>query len=424
VDRMLTELRIDESRFRTDFEELSEIGSTGDGGVNRPALGGAHLAARAWFRERIRAAGLEFRTDSAGNHSAYLGCGPAGAPTLMLGSHLDSVPHGGRFDGALGVVAALEGLRVVSKAGVKLGFNLEALDFTDEEGTLVGLTGSAAMAGVLQRGALVDPRGGRQAFEAALAQGGLTEEGLFRARRDPATLAGYMELHIEQGRQLVDAGIDIGIVAGIAGINSYRVRYLGRADHAGTTPMDARRDAALGASAFALDARKIVMSSFAGCVANVGDMRFSPGAFNIVPAEVSVALEFRAPDAVAFTQMEDVLLEMARSIAERYDLGLEIEWLGRCDPAAMHPSMQRCFSQAAEGLGLTHATFASGAGHDAQSFADLCPIGMIFVPSVDGASHSAREFTRWDDCVNGANVLLQAALRFAQPSGGAPGIQR
>jgi N-carbamoyl-L-amino-acid hydrolase len=228
-----------------------------------------------------------------------------------------------------------------------------------------------------------------------------------------------MELHIEQGRRLYDACTDIGIVSGIAGINSYRIRFLGRADHSGTTPMVVRRDAALGASAFALDARRIVMDQFRGCVVNVGNMSFSPGAFNIVPAEVNLALEFRAPDSATFSQMETVLLEQARGVAAGCDLDVEIEWLGKCNPAAMHPTMQCCFSYAAEGLGLTHATFASGAGHDAQSFDGICPIGMVFVPSVDGASHSAREFTRWTDCVKGANVLLQAALRFAQPSSGA-----
>lgn len=415
MDKRIAELRVDGTRLRADFEALAEIGSTGDGGVNRPSLGDAHLAARRWYRERISSVGLGFRTDSAGNHSAFLDCGPVGAPTLMLGSHLDSVPNGGRFDGALGVLAALEVLRVVKRAGLRLAYHLEAIDFTDEEGTLVGLTGSAAMAGVLQRDALLAPRAGRQAFEAALARAGMTEAGLFQAVRAPATMAGYMELHIEQGCTLVDAATEIGIVSGIAGINSYRLRFVGRADHAGTTPMEKRRDAALGACAFTLDARTTVIQEFEGCVVNVGDMDFLPGAFNIVPSAVHLALEFRAPDAVTFTQLEAVLLDKARSAAVDYDLGLEIEWLGKCEPAAMHVEMRRCFSEACEALRLSQLAFASGAGHDAQSFAGLCPIGMIFVPSVNGASHSAREFTRWEDCVNGANVLLQAALRFALP---------
>lgn len=406
-------LRVNEQRLRADWEALSAIGSTGDGGVHRPALSEAHLAARAWFREQVEAAGLTFRTDGAGNHSAWLQCGPANAPTLLLGSHLDSVPHGGRFDGALGVLAALEALRVVQEAGLSLPVHLEAIDFTDEEGTLVGMLGSAALAGRLQPEALRDPRGGRAALEAALARAGLTTEGLFTARRDPASLAGYLELHIEQGQRLIQAGADIGIVTAIVGIHSYRLTFVGQAAHAGTTPMDQRRDAAQGACAFTLAARRTVMDEFPGCVANVGAMHFTPGAFNIVPERVTLALEFRAPDPDRFARLEKALLAQARAEAERFGLGLEIEWLGKCDPAPTSPVAQRAFAAAADALGLRHIAFATGAGHDAQSLAGLCPIGMIFVPSVDGVSHSPREFTPWPDCVNGANLLLQAALRMA-----------
>jgi N-carbamoyl-L-amino-acid hydrolase len=421
MDQKLMDLRIDAARFRADFEALAEIGSTGDGGVHRPALGEAHLAARAWLRERIEAAGLAFRVDGAGNHSGFLACGPADAPTLLLGSHLDSVPHGGRFDGALGVLAALETIRVVKEAEARLPVHLEAIDFTDEEGTLVGMLGSAALAGVLQPEALRDPRGGRATLEVGLARAGLTEAGLFTARRDPAALAGYLEVHIEQGLRLSDAGAAIGVVTDIVGINSYRLIFVGRADHAGTTPMDRRRDAALGASAFTLAAREIVMRDFPVCVTNVGHMHFAPGAFNIVPQRVELALEFRAPDAGQFRQLEQALLARAQAEAERFGLGLEVEWLGRCDPAPTSPVAQRAFVEAADALGLKYISFPTGAGHDAQSFAGLCPIGMIFVPSVEGASHSPREFTRWEDCVNGANTLLQAALRLAFAVGASSG---
>jgi N-carbamoyl-L-amino-acid hydrolase len=414
LDSNLAALRINEERFRADLAALAEIGATGDGGVHRPALGEAHLAARAWLRERIEDAGLEFRVDSAGNHSGFLACGPEGAPTLLLGSHLDSVPYGGRFDGALGVLAALESLRVVNEAGVALPVHLEAMDFTDEEGTLVGLLGSAALGGVLQAEALQDPRGGRAALEAGLARAGLTEAGLLSARRDPASLAGYLELHVEQGLRLVNAQADIGIVTGIVGINSYRLAFIGRADHAGTTGMGERRDASLGASAFVLAARKRVMRDFAECVANVGDMRFVPGALNIVPARVELGLEFRASEAALFERLEETLLEQARVAADRFGLELEVQWLGRCDPAPTSEVTRGAFGEAADALGLTHMRLASGAGHDAQSLARLCPVGMIFVPSVEGASHSPREFTRWEDCVNGANVLLQGAVRFLQ----------
>jgi N-carbamoyl-L-amino-acid hydrolase len=414
------DLRIDEARFRADLEALAEIGSTGDGGVHRPALGEAHLAARAWLRERVAAAGLELQVDGAGNHFARLACGPEGAPSLLLGSHLDSVPRGGRFDGALGVVAALEVLRVVREAGLSLPVHLEAVDFTDEEGTLVGLLGSSALAGTLHAEHLRDPRGGREALEAGLERAGLTEAGLLASSRrdlpsrgDTATLVGYLEMHIEQGRRLVDAAADMGIVTAIVGIGSYRLVFLGRADHAGTTPMKARRDAGLGASAFVLAVRERVLRDFPGCVANVGEMRFVPGAFNIVPARAEVALEYRAPRAGEMERLGAALIAEAHAAADRYALGLEVEWLDQHDPAPMDERAQAALVAAADALGLAHIPLTSGAGHDAQSLAGLCPTGMVFVPSVDGASHSPREFTRWEDCVNGANVLLQAALRMA-----------
>ncbi len=239
--------------------------------------------------------------DGAGNHSALLRCGPAGARRLLLGSHLDSVPHGGRFDGALGVLAALEALRVVQEHNLSLPVDLEAIDFTDEEGTLVGLLGSAALAGKLAPEDLANPRGGREALLAGLARAGLSEAGLLEARRDPDALAGYLELHIEQGPRLLDAGVQIGVVTDIVGIASYTLSFFGRANHAGTTPMADRLDAAQGASAFTLAARRLVIEEFPGCVANVGAMRFSPGAFNIVPQAVDLSLEFRAPGAGAST---------------------------------------------------------------------------------------------------------------------------
>ncbi len=413
MDDTRSSLRIDSSRLRDDFEALALIGATGDGGLHRPALGEAHLAAREWFRERVEAAGLEFRVDGAGNHSAFLACGPEDGPTFLLGSHLDSVPHGGRFDGALGVLAALECLRVVKEAGISLPVNLEAIDFTDEEGTLVGLLGSAALAGKLTPEELADPRGGKEALEAGLARAGLTEGGLLNAQRDPAFLAGYLELHIEQGRRLVDAGVDIGIVTSIVGIGSARLTFLGRADHAGTTSMTDRLDAAQGASAFTLAARQLTLDEFEGCVANVGAMQFEPGAFNIVPERVAVSLEYRAPDADVFDRLEAALLAQAQTEAERFGLGLEIEKLGSHAPSPMSDAAQEAFAQAADALGLSHLSLASGAGHDAQSLAELCPAGMIFVPSAGGASHSPREFTEWEDCVNGANVLLQGVLGMA-----------
>ena len=404
------QLRINSDRLKTDFDALAQIGSTEDGGVNRPALSDAHLAARKWFQNTIEAAGLEFRLDDAGNHSAFLACGPADAPTLLLGSHLDSVPNGGRFDGALGVLSALEALRVVQENNLSLPVNLEAIDFTDEEGALVGLFGSSAVAGKLKPEDLQSPRGGREDFLAGLERASLIESDLWNAKRGPSSLAGYLELHIEQGTRLVDADVNIGIVTAIVGISSYQLNFLGRADHAGTISMENRLDASQGASAFTLAARELVLNGFPGCVVNVGQMRFTPGAYNIVPEKVTVSLEFRSPEKEQFQQLDEALFGEAKRSAEKFGLDLEVEFQGIHDPAPMSDFAQDAFRIACETLNLSNMPLSSGAGHDAQIFADLCPTGMIFVPSVGGASHSPREFTEWEDCVNGANVLLQAVL--------------
>jgi N-carbamoyl-L-amino-acid hydrolase len=409
----MMQLTIDSERFAADFEALSQFGSTGDGGVNRPALSEAHLAARRWWLARAAEAGLETRVDGAGNCSAILRAPDPDARTLLLGSHTDSVPNGGRFDGALGVLAALEAVRAVKDAGVVLPVHLEVIDFTDEEGALFGLLGSAAIAGRLTPDSFDRPRPGRAAWEACLARAGLSEAGFLAAKRDPASLAGYLELHIEQGPRLVEAGIDIGVVSGIVGIRSFRLAYRGQANHAGTTPMDRRSDASLGASAFVLAARERVLRDFPGCVVNVGQMRFEPGAFNIVPGVGELALEFRAPDAPRLDAMQAALLRTAEDIAARYGLQLTRERAGECAPAPMSERAQRAIVAAVESLGLSHTTLPSGAGHDAQSLAPIAETGMIFVPSQGGISHSPLEHTAWPDCVNGANVLLRAVLAMA-----------
>ena len=431
----LPNLRINSDRMLAAFNELAQIGATGDGGVNRPTFSEAHLAARRWFREQIEGTGLEFHSDGAGNHSAFFPAHVivsearqpppqpkialeqrtplAMTPTLLLGSHLDSVPNGGRFDGALGVMAALEVLRTIKEAGLQLNVNLEAIDFTDEEGTLVGLLGSAALTGHLHPEVLQNPRGGRQALLTGLQRAGLSEESMLSASRPKESFAGYLELHIEQGKRLERTGVDIGIVSAIVGIWSYRLSFIGRADHAGTTTMGDRLDASLGASEFTLAARDIVINDFRDCVVNVGNMEFSPGAFNIVPARVDVSLEFRSADEEKFKRLDSILLAHAQEAANRFGLELKMESLGKHSPSLMGSRVRDTFASACNDLGLNHMSLPSGAGHDGQSFDGLCPVGMIFVPSKDGASHSPREFTEWKDCVNGANVLLQTVLQLA-----------
>jgi N-carbamoyl-L-amino-acid hydrolase len=396
--------------MRADFDALAAFGATPDGGVDRPTFSEAHFAARAWFLGRATAAGLGKHVDAAGNHSALL---PGPSPTLLLGSHLDTVPNGGRFDGALGVIAALHVLLAVRGAGLQLPVALEAIDFTDEDGTLVGLLGSEALTGTLQAETLLAPRGGRDALVEGLGRAGLREDRLGSARREPASLAGYLELHIEQGPVLERAGIQIGVVTSIVGSRSFTLIFRGDANHAGTTPMDARRDAGLAAAELALGVEEVVRRDFPGCVATVGDVRLEPGAFNVIPGTARVSLELRAPELAQLERLETALLERARDAAASRRVELEIDPVGRWEPTPLDAGVCDVIEVAAAELGLTSTRLPSGAGHDAQALADVTRAGMIFVPSVNGRSHDPSELTRWEDCVNGANVLLAAALALA-----------
>ena len=400
---------INSQRLKRDFEQLSEIGSSGDGGVHRPAFSENHLLARRWLQERIIEDGLEFFMDGAGNHSARLSTKNPGAPTLLMGSHMDSVPFGGRYDGALGVLAALEVLRSVCDARLELPCNLEAIDFTDEEGTHVGLLGSQALTGRLTPAQLLNPSSGHSALEAGLQRAGLNEAGIFSARRDPASLLAYLELHIEQGPQLVRACTQIGIVTTIVGMRSFTITYTGQADHAGTTPLDARKDAGLGTADFMVKAHARVRHDFPGCVLNFGQVHFHPGAFNIVPAIAEFKLEFRSADLGILNRMEQALLDLMAKTAEEHGLGVRVQPHGRLDPTACSPQVQKAITETCELLELKSIPISSGAAHDAMMMARVCPAAMIFIPSSSG-SHRPSEYASWEDCVNGANVLLNSAI--------------
>jgi hydantoinase/carbamoylase family amidase len=380
--------------------------------VSRPTFSEAHLAARAWFLDRAAAAGLETEVDAAGNHSARLRSSRAEARTLLLGSHLDTVPSGGRFDGALGVVAGLQVLTATREAGIDLPYTLEAIDFTDEEGTLVGLLGSRAVTGALTTGELQAARGGRDALLSGLARAGLTEARLTDARRDLRTIAGYLELHIEQGPVLEHERVDIGIVSAIVGSRSFNLTFEGRPGHAGTTPMDARRDAGLAAATFVVDVHETTVRDFPNCVATVGRVTLEPGAFNVIAGEAHVALEFRSAEAAQLDALEDALLRRAQD-AEALGFAVKIEPVGRWDPVELDVTVRTAIARVASRLGLSVVELRSGAGHDAQALARVTPSGMIFVPSVDGLSHQAAEQTSWEDCLNGAKVLLGATLELA-----------
>lgn len=411
---VIPNLRIDGDRMYADFLQLSEIGATPDGGISRVALSPEDLLARAWFADKIEEMGLQVHDDDAGNLSGVLRSRKQGAKTLLVGSHLDSVPNGGRYDGAVGILAALECLRTLQDAGISLPVNLEAINFTDDEGNWRSLFGCRALAGVLTPEDMTDQRVDNAPFRAAMARAGIDPKSIFRARRDPSTLAGYLELHIEQSARLDRKAVNIGAVTGIVGRTTYLITFKGQAGHSGTTDMYKRRDALRGAAMFVVRGHDMVRERYGDGIFNVGDIEVEPGAFNVIPSRTRLLMECRHVSEKLLSEMETALLGIARECAASNGLEVEPEHVIHVPAAAMAAGMIQAIEQSADALGLTHMPLVSYSGHSAQILGPLIPSGMIFIPSVDGIGHHPNEFTRWEDVVNGANVLLQTILNVAQ----------
>ncbi|MBC8099028.1 MAG: Zn-dependent hydrolase [Armatimonadetes bacterium] len=411
-------LTINPDRLWADFEQLAHIGATPEGGVHRLALSNADLQARTWFAGQVDAAGLTLCDDAAGNLSAILPSLNPNAKTLLIGSHLDSVPNGGCYDGSVGVLAALECLRVVQASGVALPVHLEAINFTDQEGCWQGLFGSKALTGKLSPLSLNgdpdqhDDNNQKAAFRAALQRAGIHPSDVQQARRQPASVAGYLELHIEQGARLDRHGAHIGIVTGIVGRSTYEITFLGEASHSGTTAPQDRRDA-LQAAAHFIQIAHTRFSRNAGAF-NCGNLRVLPGAFNIIPAQAVLTVEVRHPDEAQLRGMEKRLLTLARKCAERYHLTCSTEQMVHMPAAPMSEQFQTWIASACQHLGISDSLpLISYAGHDAQMLSSFTPSGMIFIPSQHGISHNPKEYTEWADVVLGANVLLHTVLRVA-----------
>ncbi len=406
-------LRVDGTRLLADLDALAKVGGTDDGGVHRPAFSEADVEVRGWLLARAADAGLAAHADGAGNVSVRLPAADPAAPTVAFGSHLDTVPNGGRFDGALGVVAALEVLRTVHDAELALPAHLEAISFSDEEGTWSPLFGSRALAGELHEADFAAARGGGEAFDAVLARAGITRPGALAAARPPGSLKAWVEVHVEQGTRLEEAGASVGVVTAITGIASYWLTFVGRADHAGTAPMGQRLDALRGVASFLSQSRELVMNRFPQGVMNCGIVEASPGAFNIVPERARLALEFRHHNPATMEAMREALLSLALHVVEVEGLALDVEQVGVHAPAPMSRTVSAAIEQAASGLGLRSLRLPSYAGHDTQIMAAITEAGMFFVPSAGGHSHSPREYTSPEDCVRAGNVLLHTVLALA-----------
>ena len=405
----MTASLIDGPHLIARLRELATIGATASGGVDRPAYSDDDVKAREIVRGWMRDVGMAVRIDTAGNTFARLEGSDPNLPPIVIGSHTDSVPDGGRYDGALGVLAALEVARALGASAEALRHPLEVVDFQNEEG---GIVGSKAVVGRLNAAEL-----------SRTAVSGFTlGEGIRRLGGDPDRLgdcvlapgsrAAYVELHIEQGRFLERGAIDIGIVEGIVGIWYWEVTFEGVASHAGTTPMPDRHDALLAAARF-IDAVHNVVTSIPGRhVGTVGRLNVHPGAPNVIPGRVVVTLELRDLVGANVERLYEAIELRAREIASNTGTSVQFRPTAHNVPAPTHARVRDAIEEAACGLGLSTMVLPSGAGHDAQQMTVVCPSGMLFVPSVDGLSHTPRELTKDQDCINGANVLLGAVRQL------------
>jgi len=402
-------LRVNGQRINDHLKELSRFGANPPGGVSRVAYSDADLQGRSYAIGLMKEAGLDVHIDAAGN---IVGTRSGSDPTLkplLIGSHIDSVPMGGNYDGDVGSLSAIEAAQTLREKQITLRHPLEVIVFQNEEG---GTIGSRALGeGLDEKRLNLVSQSGKTIREGTRAVGGNPDQ-LASARRQPGSIAGYFELHIEQGGTLERDKIDIGVVEGIVGILHSDVTIEGFANHAGTTPMDQRRDALLSAARFIEKVNLVVTGVPGRQVGTVGWIKVEPGAYNVIPGKVVLGLELRDLDEKKFVGIFDKIRAEAEALGKLNQTRFSFTDPVISHPALTDPEFQKLIGDAAKSLGFSFKLMPSGAGHDAQEIARLGPVGMIFVPSVGGISHSPKEFSRPQDIENGANALLQTVLAF------------
>ncbi|MDR7482827.1 MAG: M20 family metallo-hydrolase [Armatimonadota bacterium] len=403
--------RVASDRLRDTVARLATIGATARGGVTRLALTDEDKAARDLLARWMQDIGLDVAVDDVGNmYGRRMGEDPAAAP-VAFGSHLDTVIRGGRFDGALGVAAALEAMRTLAETGQRTKRSLVLVNWTNEEGVRFSpaMLGSGVVAGRFDRG-YADKRQAPEGrtFGEELERIGYRGNASERLRR----VAAYVELHIEQGPVLEELGVDIGVVEGIQGISWSTCRIEGQAGHAGTTPMARRRDALAAAAELVLAASQLPTRVGGELVSTVGRLRVSPNAINIIPECVEFSLDLRAPREDTLTRARTLFAQHLTNVRSRgYHAAWEEFWVS--EPTVFAPAVVAAIERTARAQGLRTHRMRSGAGHDAKHAADLGPAGMIFVPCRGGRSHAEDEDVPWETAVAGAQVLLDVVVTLA-----------
>jgi N-carbamoyl-L-amino-acid hydrolase len=406
-------LIVDGDRLGSRLKALARVGAVAEadgGGIVRPAYGAAHAKAAALVAGWMREAGLDVGVDATGNLIGVWAGTEPGAAAIGIGSHLDTVPHGGAFDGALGVLAALEAVAAMAARGERLRRPVAVLGFADEEGNTfgIGVLSAQLWIGAIppERYGEVRDRDGRglDAYLAAFEVPGVPRV----ARPD---LAAYLEAHVEQGPVLETEGRAAAAVEGIVGISRTTVRFTGQANHGGTTPMHLRRDALWGAAELALAVRDLARASEGRAVATVGVFEVGPGATNVVPGQALLRVEMRSPDEERLTAMRAAVEAEAATRAERHGLEVALDPWHHAPAVPMDPRLVEATRGALVDAGLDPHVMPSWAGHDAKVLARRMPVGMVFVPSAGGISHAPNEHTEPRDCATAAELLYHAARR-------------
>jgi N-carbamoyl-L-amino-acid hydrolase len=398
-----TPLQVNGQRLVQHLGELSEYGKNTEGGVSRVAYTAADKASREYVLGLMREAGLAVNIDVAGNLVGTQTGTDAKLKPIVIGSHIDSVPEGGNYDGDVGSLGAIEVAQTLNERGVRLRHPLQVIIFENEEGGLLGSsaigrgTDAARLKSVSQSGKIV--RDGIKFL-------GGDPDRITEAKRKPGSIRAYIELHIEQGAVLEQQHVQIGIVEGIVGILDSEVAVEGFSNHAGTTPMDQRHDALLSAARFADKFNLLVTSVPGRQVGTVGWIKAEPGAYNVIPGKVRLGLELRDLDVSKIKSLFDRSREAADEVGRLNGTTFRFSPQDISQPALTDKSLQELIGSTAKRLNFSTKLMPSGAGHDAQEMANLGPIGMIFIPSVGGISHSPKEFSKPADIENGANVLL------------------
>lgn len=410
-------MHVDIERIRRHIETLADFTTTPGAGSTRLSYTPEYRQACEYIGDHARRLDLDVRYDAVGNLRARLEGRDPGAPAVVVGSHLDTVLHGGDFDGVLGVVCGLEALETLVGHGVRPGHPIELINFVEEEGTSFRcpLAGSKALTGFFQTEDLktLKNEAGESLYDTARAFG-LDPDRLATDQIRPGEAKAMLELHIEQGAVLESEGLPVGVVQCIAGSDNYRVRLEGRANHAGTTPMSLRYDALAAAAEIILAIEEIASEpQRPDTVATVGRIRCTPNAVNVIPGKVELSIDVRDVEQTRIDSAAAALSAAVSAIAERRGLSCEIELTGQSGPQPLAPALVGLLAGLAERSHIPHRRMNSGALHDAAMMTRVTDVGMIFVPSVDGRSHTPRERTHFSDIEHGANLLLTAVHELA-----------